>query len=143
MSENSSDQLDSYYDYVKSVGLLRTEKHAKLWSNGVLEMLGTAVNRKTKSELGDALPKELKDSLYGIFWLLHFRDPNQTREEFCERVARRSGNSNAEFAFYPTMAVFGGIKSLINVDLSDQVAQSLSPEVREMWQRAEPIPEAN
>lgn len=143
MTDNSSNNLESYYKYVQTVGLLRTEQHAKRWSNGVLNMLGIAIDRKTKRKLGDALPDELKDSLYGVFWLLHFRDPNQTKEEFCQRAARRSGNSNGEFAYHPALAVFGGIKLMIDNDLSDQVAESLSPQVREMWEAAEMVPQAN
>ncbi len=131
------DTLDVYYEHIMKSGYLLTEKHAKRWSAGVLKTLGTSLDRRTKKALAKALPEELGDSLGAVFWLVHFRDPNQTSAEFCGRVARRSGNSDGEFALHPTVAVFGGVKSLIDDDLSDRVAQSLSPQMRELWNQAE------
>jgi uncharacterized protein (DUF2267 family) len=81
----------------------------------------------------------LATSLNGVFWLLHFRDPDYSSGEFCRRVAKRSGNSDAEFARLPTQAVFGGLRLYIGPDLDQRIADSLSPEVSLMWQDARPV----
>ena len=128
--------LDDYYEYVMEKGLLLTKDHAKRWSNGVLKTLGTALDRRTKKALAKALPEELGESLTSVFWLAHFRDPNQSTVEFCSRVARRSGNSNGEFALHPTIAVFSGVRSLIDNDLDERVSKSLSPQLSELWGQA-------
>ena len=51
-------------------------------------------------------------------------------------AARRSGNSDADFAYYPTMAVFGAIKRMVDADLQREVAENLAPEISDLWQRA-------
>lgn len=130
-------ELESYYEFIEREGNLRTVEHARRWSDGVLRTLGTALDGKTKRDLAKALPEELASSLKDVFWLLHFRDPNLSCQEFLQRAARRSGNSNGEFAIHPTMAVFSGVKSFINSDLQQRVADSLSPEIRECWQQAQ------
>jgi uncharacterized protein (DUF2267 family) len=140
MNEYEAITLDEYFDFVMNAGLLLSLEHAERWSTGVLKTLGTALNRRTKKALAKALPEELADSLNGVFWLIHFRDPNQTAEEFCGRVARRSGNSNGEFAVHPTVAVFAGVKNLVDEELIDRVAQNLSPQVRNLWEQAEYTP---
>ena len=129
--------LDSYYDYVRHAGRLLTEQHARQWSDGVLRTFGTALDRKTKRNLASALPEELAKSVKDVFWLLHFRDPSLSREEFLQRAARRSGNSNGEFALYPTLAVFSGVRMIIDQELQSQVADSLSPQVRDLWEQAD------
>jgi uncharacterized protein (DUF2267 family) len=131
--------LIQYYDIILSTGKLRTLEHARRWSNGVLETLGINLDRKTKRALAKNLPEELAKSLKGIFWLLHFRDPQMSSLEFQQRAARRSGNTDAEFAYYPTLAVFSGIKQYIDSDQEDRVSNALSQEVRELWQKAERI----
>jgi len=128
--------LDSYYEHIHQSGKLLTEQQARHWSKGILATLGTALDRKTKRSLAKALPAELADDLKAIFWLVHFRDPNLSRREFLQQAARRSGNSNAEFAIYPALAVFSGIRSFIAPDLQSQVANSLSPELRDFWEQA-------
>ncbi len=137
MSDHETNTLDVYYEHIMKSGFLLSEIHAKRWSAGVLKTLGTSLDRGTKKALAKALPEELGDSLRAVFWLVHFRDPNQTMTEFCGRVARRSGNSDSEFALHPTVAVFGGVRSLIDDSLSNRVAQSLSPQIREHWNQAE------
>lgn len=132
--------LEQYYNYVVNAGKLPTREHAQRWSNGVLKTLGICLDGRTKRALAKALPQELADSLKGVFWLLHFRDPRMSSEEFRLRAGRRSGNTDAEFAIYPTLAVFGGIKAYIDSGLEDRVSDSLAQEVRELWQIAEPIP---
>ena len=136
MTETIEDRLKPYYEYIKAEGKLRTLDHAQIWSDGVLKTFGTALDRGTKKALAKKLPKELADSLTSVFWLLHFRDPNQTSEEFLQRAARRSGNSNWEFARYPTQAVFGGLRMFTNADLNEEISRSLSPELRQLWQQA-------
>lgn len=131
--------LIQYYDLVFSTGKLRTLEHAQRWSNGVLKTLGICLDRSTKRALAKNLPEELAKSLKGVFWLLHFRDPQMSSLEFRQRAARRSGNTDAEFAYFPTLAVFGGIKLYIDSDLEDRVSNTLSREVRELWQKAERI----
>ncbi len=129
--------LADYYNFIQDAGRLRTIAHAKLWSNGVLETLGMTLDRRTKRSLAQNLPDKLSKSLKGIFWLLHFRDPQMSGQEFRQRAARRSGNTDAEFAMYPTLAVFGGIKHYIDAKLDEDVSTALSQEVREIWQKAE------
>lgn len=139
MTDFIDDQLIAYYEFVKDAGKLLTNEHARNWSDGVLKTLGTSLDRKTKKDLAKKLPQELSNSLTSVFWLLHFRDPNQTWEEFLQQVARRSGNSNAEFARYPTQAVFGGLKSFIDGEIEQDIVKALSPELRRFWEEAKPL----
>lgn len=129
--------LSNYYRQVMIQGKLRTIDHARRWSYGVLNTLGTSLDRKTKMALADELPEELARSLKGVFWLLHFRDPAMTSVEFQQRAARRSGNSDAEFARYPIEAVFGGLKQYLNDSLDTRVGDALPGEVRELWLQAD------
>lgn len=128
--------LDDFYNYVKVIGKLRTVDHAKKWTRGTLNMLGVNVDKTIKKELGDKLPEELETWLKGVFWPLHFRNTNISSYEFQNRVARRSGNSDAAFAYYPVKAVFGGLQGLVNDSTADRVAGSLSPELKEIWENA-------
>jgi uncharacterized protein (DUF2267 family) len=130
------ENLSDFYHHVQEKGSLRTREHAKRWSEGVLKTLGVNLDRKTKKELAQALPKELADPLTRVFWLLHFRDSNLSSYEFQHMVARRSGNTDPEFARHPILAVFGGVKQMIDADLEKKVAESLAPEVRDLWQEA-------
>lgn len=138
MTDWSVDDRDEYYRQVMLIGKLRSPTHAKKWSDGVLKTLGTSLDRPTKRALGKSLPDELSSALYGVFWLLHFRDDAMTRMEFQNRVARRSGNSDKEFAYYPTRAVFGEIKRFANSEIEEKVAESLPPEIRELWKFSQP-----
>jgi uncharacterized protein (DUF2267 family) len=137
MATVDNDDLFEYYNFIQNAGRLRTITHAERWSKGVLETLGMTIDRRTKRALAQNLPDELSKSLSGIFWLLHFRDPQMSSQEFYQRAARRSGNTDAEFALYPTLAVFGGIKHYIDAKLDEDVSNALSQEVREIWQKAE------
>lgn len=130
------DSLNDFYRYVREEGKLLSPEHARRWSDGVLRTLGTALDRRTKKRLAKALPEELADSLTGVFWLVHFRDPNLSSHAFQRMAARRSGNTDADFAQIPTLAVFGGVKQLIDDALKRDVAETLAPEVRELWQQA-------
>ena len=128
--------LDSYYEYVSLVGKLRTPQHALGWSDGILRTFGLVLDRKTKRDFANALPEELAHSVKAVFWLLHFRDPNLSLDEFLQRAARRSGNSGVEFAIHPTLAVFAGVRNFLTPELERQVADSLSPELRDCWEQA-------
>jgi uncharacterized protein (DUF2267 family) len=132
----NDDALNGFYQYVKEEGNLRTVDHAHRWSAATLKTLGLNLDRGTKKKLAAALPDELAESLTRVFWLLHFRNPNLSSLEFQRQVARRSGHTDARFARYPVMAVFGGVKQMIDADLEREVAETLSPELREMWQQA-------
>jgi uncharacterized protein (DUF2267 family) len=131
-----SANLTQYYTTIQEKGLLRTTDHAQRWSTAVLRTLGLNLSRGAKKQLAKALPEELAFPLTRIFWLLHFRNTNLTREEFQKMVARRSGNSDGQFARYPVTAVFHGLKMLIDDSTSRAVEDSLSPELREMWKNA-------
>ena len=134
MTANSN--LNEFYDFVREHGNLRTDAHARRWTDGILKTLGLHLDRSTKRELAKALPDELAASLTRVFWLLHFRNPQLGRTEFQQQAARRSGNSDFEFAYYPVTAVFAGIKQMIDAELARKVADTLSPEVQELWQQA-------
>ena len=136
MVQTSTFDLAAFYEYVQTKGDLRTPDHARRWSAAVLKTLGLNLDRGTKKQLAKALPEELAEPLMRVFWLAHFRDTNLSSHDFLNQVARRSGNSDPEFARIPVTAVFGGIKRLIDDKTSARVADSLSPEVRKLWQRA-------
>lgn len=136
MTQTNGNNLEQYYKQVQNNGKLRSLGHAQRWSTAVLKTLGFHLDKGTKKELAHALPDELSSDLIRIFWLLHFRNPHVTRREFLDQAARRSGNTDVAFARYPTVAVFGAVKGIINKQLADRVASSLSPEVRELWQQA-------
>ena len=133
MTEPDNMKLEEYYEHVCRVGRLRTLDHALNWSNGVLMSLGTSLDGATKKALANTLPDELADQLKGVFWLLHFRDPGLTSYEFRRRVALRSGNSDPEFALFPTLAVLGGLRLFTDTDLERKVTDTLAPEIRELW----------
>lgn len=128
--------LNSYYQHVKQSGSLRTHDHAVRWSDATLNMLGVNLDSRTKRALAKALPDDLARSLTRVFWLLHFRNTNLPAKEFQRRVGLRAGNTDWEFARIPVVAVFGGVKRLINQDLQNQVEKTLSPELRQLWQQA-------
>ena len=133
MTQSHDRQLDNFYQYVLDAAKLRTIKHAKVWTEGTLEILGTVLDRRVRRVLSKNLPEELTDSLGGIFWLLHFRDTNMSAEDFCQRVARRSGNSDPEYARVPVGAVFGGLRLYIGPDLEKRIVDSLPPEIGAIW----------
>ncbi|MDX1662812.1 MAG: DUF2267 domain-containing protein [Candidatus Promineifilaceae bacterium] len=128
--------LDQFYEYVQKQGKLPTQAHAERWTVGTLKTLGINLDRKTKKQLAQALPDPLSEALTGVFWLLHFRDPDLSSYEFQRTTARRSGNTDAQFARHPILAIFGGVKKMIDSDLEQQVSESLAPEVRQLWQQA-------
>jgi uncharacterized protein (DUF2267 family) len=136
MIQTETTDLTEYYQQVQKRGKLPTPDHARRWSVAVLNTLGLNLDRGTKKKLARALPPELAEALTRTFWLVHFRNPNLSSYEFQNQVARRSGNSDADFARIPVLAVFARLKSLLDSELSDRVAQSLAPEVRRLWQEA-------
>jgi uncharacterized protein (DUF2267 family) len=131
-----TNELDGFYTHVQEKGKLRTPEHARRWTDGVLRTLGQHLDRRTRKQLAQAVPTELADPLTRVFWLIHFRNSNLTSSEFQRRAARRSGNTDADFAFYPVRAVFGGLREMIPPDVDRAVAESLSPELTEIWQQS-------
>ncbi len=132
----STDNLTNYYAAIQTAGKLRSPMHAQRWSRGVLKTLGINLDRGTKKKLARALPNELAADLTRVFWLAHFRNAGQTQYEFLNQVSRRCGNSDPDFARYPTTAVFHEIKALAGKEVSDAVAKALSPDMRKMWEAA-------
>ena len=128
--------LDTYYQHICNSSHLPTPNHAQRWSRAILKTLGVHLDRSTKQALAKALPKELAADLQGVFWLLHFRNTQASRSEFQYQAAMRSGNTDVDFALYPILAVFAGLKKLINSDLSGRIANTLAPEIRALWQQA-------
>jgi uncharacterized protein (DUF2267 family) len=132
----SNDTLNNYYTIIQQAGKLRTPEHAQRWSEATLRTLALNLSRGAKKELSQALPEELRRQLERQFWLLHFPDKSLSQMEFQRMVARRAGNTDAQFARYPVQATFQGLKSLVGANVSNQVADGLSPDVRELWQNA-------
>jgi uncharacterized protein (DUF2267 family) len=133
---NADAALQNYYEAVMKQANLRTMQHAERWSRAVLRTLGFYLDRGTKKKVASALPDELADDLKSGFWLLHFRDPKMPSREFLRRVALRGGNTDAQYARVPTRAVFHHVKQMLNSDLSQRVADTLSTEVGELWRQA-------
>ncbi len=131
-----SQNLDDFYQQVQSVGKLRTEQHARRWTRAVLQTLGLNISGAAKKELKGALPDELSDEISGVWWIFNFRDTNMTAHYFQERCGRRAGNTDPEFARYPVLAVFGAVQGMVSSDVSDKVADSLPPEVAQLWENA-------
>jgi uncharacterized protein (DUF2267 family) len=125
-----------YYRHVQLRGKLRTLAHARRWSGAVLRTLGLNLDRNTKKILARDLPEDLAEALTRVFWLAHFRNTGLGKQEFLAEVSQRSGNTDSHFARYPTLAVFSGLKSIVSPEVNERVAQSLSPEVRLLWQQA-------
>ena len=136
MAETNGADIAAYYQHIQEEAHLRTEPHAERWSTAVLNTLGLYLDKGTRKSLAAALPDELSADLRKKFWLAHFRDTEMSKEEFLERVARRSGNTDVKFAAVPTTAVFHNIKTLIDQDVNQQVVDSLAPAVSEFWQDA-------
>ncbi|PIE81189.1 MAG: hypothetical protein CSA11_05300 [Chloroflexi bacterium] len=136
MTQTNATDLTDYYTTIRELGKLRTNKHAERWSEATLHTLALNLDRGTKQKLANALPEVLSAQLKRKFWLLHFRDKSLTCNEFQKITARRAGNTDESFARYPVIATFHGLKSFINDSLNDDVANTLSPELSQMWQDA-------
>ena len=136
MTETNGTDIAAYYQHIQEEAQLRTLEHAERWSTAVLNTLGLYVDKGTRKTLAAALPDDLAADLRKKFWLAHFRDENMTKKDFLERVARRSGNTDIQFAAVPTTAVFHNMKTFIDDDVNKQVADSLAPAVSELWQGA-------
>lgn len=136
MTNSNGSDLDVYYQHIQDNGYLRTQQAAQRWSKAVLWTLGLNLDRRTKKRLAETLPDELATNLTRAFWLLNFRDKSKTQETFLKEIAKRSGNTDAEFARHPTMAIFHEVKGYAGEDLSDDVADSLAPDISALWQQA-------
>ena len=129
-------ELDAYYTTIETMGHLRTPALAQRWSMATLQMLGHNLGRGSKKKLANALPDELTTDLKRVFWLVHFRDNQKPAIDFQKEVARRAGVTDAQFAKIPITAVFHALKSMIDSDISDAVADDLSPEISDLWKNA-------
>jgi uncharacterized protein (DUF2267 family) len=136
MTQTNSTDLNDYYATIKELGKLRTTGHAARWSEATLHTLALNLDKGSKKKLLKALPQELSDQLKRKFWLLHFRDKSITTLEFQKMVARRAGNTDEVFARYPIVATFHGLKGLLDDSVNDNVAETLAPELSQMWQDA-------
>lgn len=136
MVQAGTAELTDFFRQVQEMGKLRTPAHAQRWTTAVLKTLALNLDRGTKNQLARALPPPLAEPLTRVFWLLHFRNSNLSSYDFQKEVAKRSGHTDAHFARFPILAVFHGLKELVDPQVSKYVAQSLSPEVRELWQQA-------
>jgi uncharacterized protein (DUF2267 family) len=128
--------LDSYYQQVQTIGKLRTPDHARRWSTAVLNTLGDNIDGRTKGKLAKALPDELAHDLTRVFRFKRFVYKDMLAWEFQNQVARRSGNTDPQFARFPVLAVFHAIKSFADNDLGSAVAEALPTEVSALWQQA-------
>lgn len=128
--------LESYYAAVQEKGSMLSQKLAHNWSEATLKMMGLYMQKSGKKALSEKLPEPLSDQLGRVFRLMHFPDPNMSLDEFLHAVARRAGHSDPQYAEMGVKAVFYALKTIIDKDTSDKVADSLSPEVRALWQNA-------
>lgn len=133
---NTTDRLATYYQDVQRKGMLHTPASARQWSRAVLQGLGFHLDGRTKKELARALPAELAEPLTRDYRLFRFRRPHTTQREFYRRVALKGGNTDPNFTRFPVTAVFHSIKKLISPELSQQVAQSLGHDLRQLWEEA-------
>ena len=128
--------LDTYFGLIQEKGNIISEKLAKRWSESTLKMMGLYMGKGGKKALSSQLPKELSDDLNRVFRLMHFPNTNMPLQEFQSAVARRGGHSDPQFAKLAITGVFHGLKTLIDKDTTDKVSESLSPEIREVWDNA-------
>ena len=136
MTQANGADLSGYYRMIQQNGRLPTVAVAHCWNEAVLRTLGLNLDRKSKKQLANALPEELAYYLNRQFRLLHFRNSNESDAEFLKEVARRSGSSDPASARVPTEAVFHELKAVSGKDVTDAVADSLAPELSELWQQA-------
>lgn len=128
--------LDSYFALIKEKGAMISEGQARRWSEAVLRMLGLQMGKSGKKALSDSLPEELSHDLNRVFRLMHFRNTNLPLSEFQSMVARRGGASDPQYALMAIEGVFAGVKSIVDKNTIDKVAESLAPELREVWEQA-------
>ena len=136
MTQANGSDLSGYYQHIQEKGNLPSVTVAQRWNEAVLRTLGLNLDRRTKKRLGNALPDELAFYLTRSFWLLQFRNSNKSEDEFLKEVARRSGSTDPKFAHLPTTAVFHELKSGIDDEINDAVADSLAPDISELWQQS-------
>lgn len=132
----TTEDLTTYYTHVQTNGLLRSPEQARRFSKAVLWTLALNLGGGARKSLAKTLPDELAAQLKRPFWLLHFRDKTKTRQEFLKEVAKRSGNTDAQFARYPTQAVFAELKAMAGQDVSDKITDSLAPEISTLWEQS-------
>ena len=128
--------LNSYYQQIQTLGKLRSVGHAQRWSTAVLNALGDNIDGRTKKRLAKALPAELATDLTRVFRFKRFVYKDMSAWEFQNQAARRGGNTDPQFAKFPVIAVFHGLKDYIDNELSQAVADALPTEVGSLWQQA-------
>lgn len=136
MAQNNVAELTSYYDQIRQNGNLLTANDAQQWSKAVLRGLGIELPGGVRKDLARALPEELAADLQRKFILFYQRDRKKTAPAFLKEIALMSGNTDAAFARLPTTAVFHELKAFAGPEVSDDVAESLAPELSDLWQRA-------
>jgi uncharacterized protein (DUF2267 family) len=134
--QNGTAELTGFYEQILTKGSLRTPQHARRWTKATLRTLGLNLDRGTKKAMSKELPEELAFYLNRSFWLLHFRNNQLSSHDFCQAVGRRSGNTDPDFAHIPVRAIFGGLKQFLSDDTKKRVADTLSPEMSDLWQKA-------
>ncbi len=135
--ETMRTNLDAYFAKIETMGSLRTNDHARRWSTATLQMLGHNLGRKTRKQLANGMPSaELAADVKRVFWLMHFRNSQKQAVEFQKEVARRAGVTDAQFARIPIVAVFHAVKTLLDSDIIEAVADDLAPEISALWQNA-------
>jgi uncharacterized protein (DUF2267 family) len=134
--QNGTAELTGFYEHVLTHGKLRTPQHAERWTRATLRTLGLNLDRGTKKAMSNELPEKLAFQLNRSFWLLHFRNKQLSSHDFCQAVGRRSGNTDPDFARIPVQAVFGGLKQFLKEETQKRVANTLSPELSDLWQKA-------
>jgi uncharacterized protein (DUF2267 family) len=133
---NQDVTLDGFYEFVQSDADLRTPEHARRWTHAVLRTMGFNLSGSTRKSLARALPKQLGDELSRGFKLLSFFNGRKPADEFFKEVARRSGNSDAQYARAASASVFRGLKQTLDADMSREVGNALPKEVGRIWDGA-------
>lgn len=133
MTVQETSLTSNYYSSILKTAHLPTEQHAIRTSAAVLRTLGFNLSGGKRRQLAKALPEELAFHLKRGWHLLRFRNRNLSLQDFLEETARRTGNTDTQYARQSTQAVFRELKSLIDQDLRREVGRDLPPEVGRFW----------
>lgn len=128
--------MNHFLQQVQEQGNLPSTAHARRWSTAVLRALSLNLSRKSKKRLAKSLPDDLAADLTRVFWLAHFRNTGMTQIEFQKEVAKRAGATDAQFARTPVTAVFHGLKSFVGKEVSEEVGETLAPDLGTLWRKA-------
>jgi uncharacterized protein (DUF2267 family) len=106
-----------------------TMAEAELYAVAVIATLEERLSIRDVCDLEAQLPSRF-DEILAFQPLVGM--PAMTRDQFCERVAARAGVTDAQ-AEAISRTVFAVLRSRISDGESDQVAQHLPPDLRELW----------